>query len=244
MGLPAHLTEHLPGRGRPCGGQANRGAWPFTAPGGVGAPAYRRVMARTGWVYGDPHYFLDSEQSHDAWVDDLRQGGWRLWMARQTWDGTPCTLDGRPTLRHDLRRWFGPGPEPAAVPGGPEGPATRERPPSQGIERALGVIRATLLRSPASGAGSSGFDQELSNARWTVPRQRHHARPEASRARHWVAHPHIRTLGDSADMLASVVRLLRTGSARPCRARRGGRCQRAGQGWPAKVTGPAPQSRG
>jgi hypothetical protein len=79
-------------------------------------------MARTGWVYRDHHYLLGSEQSHDAWVDDLGEDCSRLWMPRQIWDGTPCVLYGRPALRHDVRRWFVPGPEPPPLPGGPEDP--------------------------------------------------------------------------------------------------------------------------
>lgn len=50
----------------------------------VGAPAYRRVMAQTGWVYRDKYFHLDSEQSHEAWIDAMREEGWRVWMARQT----------------------------------------------------------------------------------------------------------------------------------------------------------------
>lgn len=88
----------------------------------VGAPAYRRGMARNDWVYRDRFYFLDSEQTHDAWVDDMREDGWRLWMPKQTWDGTRCTMDERPALRHWLRRRSGPDPEPPPLPGGPEDP--------------------------------------------------------------------------------------------------------------------------
>ena len=41
-------------------------------------------MAQTGWVYRDKYFHLDSEQSHEAWIDAMREEGWRVWMARQT----------------------------------------------------------------------------------------------------------------------------------------------------------------
>lgn len=74
-------------------------------------------MAQSGWVYRDKYFYLDSEQSHEAWVAAMREEGWRVWMSRQTWDGTPCVYYGRTAIRHDVRRWFGPGPEPPPMPG-------------------------------------------------------------------------------------------------------------------------------
>lgn len=60
---------------------------------------------------------------YDAWVDDLREDCWRLWMPRQTWDGTPFVMDGRPALLHALRQWFRPARNPHRRGGPAEGPA-------------------------------------------------------------------------------------------------------------------------
>jgi hypothetical protein len=80
-------------------------------------------MARTGWVYTLRDWDTASEQSHAEWLREVRGEGWKLWMPRQTWEGSLIWLNGRQVIRHSLRRWAGPGPEPAPTWDPAEGPA-------------------------------------------------------------------------------------------------------------------------
>lgn len=40
----------------------------------AGGRKVRVWLALTGWVYRDKHYLLDSEQSHDAWIERPPRG--------------------------------------------------------------------------------------------------------------------------------------------------------------------------
>lgn len=72
-------------------------------------------MVLTGWVYTLADWPLDAGQPHEDWLESVRAQGWKLWQPGDTWEGVLTGFNGRQVIRHSLRRWAGPGPEPAAT---------------------------------------------------------------------------------------------------------------------------------
>jgi hypothetical protein len=71
-------------------------------------------VVRSGWVYTAADWPLDCEQSHEEWLEGVRAQGWKLWQPDDTWEGVQVSRpNGRQVIRHCLRRWAGPGPEPS-----------------------------------------------------------------------------------------------------------------------------------